>query len=96
MISQFRVDIGIIGISGIDSDGTLLDFDYDEIRAAQTILRNARKTYLVTDHTKFQRRPLLRMASITEVSAVFVDQTPPRALAELLASSGTELHIANL
>lgn len=95
MISQFRVDIGIIGISGIDTDGTLLDFDYDEIRAAQTILHNARKTYLVTDHTKFQRRPLLRMASITEVSAVFVDKAPPRALTELLATSGTELHIAS-
>jgi len=95
MISQFRVDIGIIGISGIDVDGTLLDFDYDEIRAAQTILRNARKTYLVTDHTKFMRRPLLRMASIAEVSAVFTDQPPPPAIVEMLAASGTELHIAN-
>jgi DeoR family glycerol-3-phosphate regulon repressor len=94
MISQFRVDIGIIGISGIDADGTLLDFDYDEIRAAQTILRNARKTFLVTDHSKFMRRPLLRMASIGDVSAVFTDMPPPPAIADLLAASGTELHIA--
>jgi DeoR family glycerol-3-phosphate regulon repressor len=33
-ISQFKVDYGIIGISGIDLDGTLLDFDYREVRAA--------------------------------------------------------------
>lgn len=95
MIEQFRVDIGIIGISGIDADGTLLDFDYAEIRAAQSVLRYARKTFLVTDHTKFLRRPLVRMASIKDVSAVFTDQPPPPAIAQLLADNGTELHIAN-
>ncbi len=36
MIAQFRVDIAVIGISGIDEDGTLLDYDYDEVRAAQS------------------------------------------------------------
>src|SRR6185503_2255445 len=35
MIAQFRVDFGVIGISGIDADGTLLDYDHDEVRAAQ-------------------------------------------------------------
>ena len=33
-VRQFRVDYGIIGISGIDDDGTLLDFDYREVRVA--------------------------------------------------------------
>ena len=41
-ISQFKVDYGIIGISGIDLDGTLLDFDYREVRAARAIIDNAR------------------------------------------------------
>ncbi|MBJ5918722.1 DeoR family transcriptional regulator, partial [Salmonella enterica subsp. enterica serovar Typhimurium] len=31
-ISQFRLDFGILGISGIDSDGSLLEFDYHEVR----------------------------------------------------------------
>ena len=53
MIAQFRVDFAVIGISGIDEDGTLLDYDYDEVRAAQTIVRNARQVFLVADHTKF-------------------------------------------
>ena len=30
-IGQFRMDYGIIGISGIDMNGTLLDFDYHEV-----------------------------------------------------------------
>src|SRR3546814_2959086 len=34
-IQQFKVDFGIIGISGIDDDGTLLDFDYREVRSEE-------------------------------------------------------------
>ena len=33
-IKQFRLDFGILGISGIDYDGSLLDFDYHEIGRA--------------------------------------------------------------
>ena len=29
-IQQFKVDYAIVGISGIDEDGSLLDFDYQE------------------------------------------------------------------
>lgn len=43
LVNQFRVDFGIIGISGIDLDGTLLDYDYREVRVAQAIIRNARR-----------------------------------------------------
>lgn len=94
MIGQFRVDFGIIGISGIDEDGTLLDFDADEVRAAQAILRNSRQVFLVADHTKFGRRPMVRMGSIAEVSALFTDEPPPPAIAKLLQQHEVALKIA--
>jgi DeoR family glycerol-3-phosphate regulon repressor len=94
MIGQFRVDFGIIGISGIDEDGTLLDFDADEVRAAQAILRNARQVFLVADHTKFARRPMVRMGLITEVTALFTDEPPPPAIAKLLHEHDVALRIA--
>jgi DeoR family glycerol-3-phosphate regulon repressor len=93
MIAQFRVDYAIIGISGIDSDGTLLDYDYDEVRASQTIMRNSRKIFLVADHTKFGRRPMVRAGSISQVSALFTDQPPPAPLRALLAGHGVEVHL---
>ena len=45
LIRQFKVDIGIIGISGIDRDGALLDFDYREVRVAQAIMENSRQSF---------------------------------------------------
>jgi DeoR family glycerol-3-phosphate regulon repressor len=44
LIRQFRVDFGIIGISGVDLDGTLLDFDYQEVRVAQAIIASSRRS----------------------------------------------------
>lgn len=41
-ISQFRLDFGILGISGIDYDGSLLDFDYHEVRVKRAIIENSR------------------------------------------------------
>jgi DeoR family glycerol-3-phosphate regulon repressor len=37
-IRQFKVDYAVIGTSAIDEDGTLLDFDYREVRVAKAIM----------------------------------------------------------
>ncbi len=93
-IEQFRVDYGIIGISGIDMDGTLLDFDYREVRAARAIIDNSRKVFLATDHTKFGRNALVRLGSIDEIDALFTDREPPPALAEELTASDVKLYVS--
>jgi DeoR family glycerol-3-phosphate regulon repressor len=93
-IQQFRVDYGIIGISGIDMDGTLLDFDYREVRAARAIIDNSRRVFLAADHTKFGRNAMVRLGNISETSAVFTDTMPPPALSDLISGAGARLFVA--
>ncbi len=93
-IQQFKVDFGIIGISGIDEDGTLLDFDYREVRAAQAIIKNSRRVFLATDHTKFGRNAMVRLGQIDEIDAIFTDRVPPRTMMDILAAAEVELHVA--
>lgn len=93
-IAQFRVDIAIIGISGIDPDGALLDYDHREVRAAQTILDCARRVFLVADHTKFGRNAMVRLAGMDRVDALFTDRPPPRYFRDILEAAGVDLHIA--
>jgi len=92
---QFRVDYGIIGISGIDTDGTLLDFDYREVRAARAIIDNSRNVFLATDHTKFGRNAMVRLGSISEISAVFTDKPLPAPLAEVVSSTDVQVFVAD-
>ncbi len=93
-IKQFKVDFGIIGISGIDLDGTLLDFDYREVRTARAIIDNSRNVFMVADHTKFGRNAMVRLGNISEIDVLFTDSPPPPPLREILDSVETELVVA--
>ncbi|WP_152044618.1 DeoR/GlpR family DNA-binding transcription regulator [Aureimonas psammosilenae] len=75
-IRQFRVDFAIIGVSAIDPDGTLLDYDYREVRVAQAIIANARHTILASDATKFERTASIRIGNIGEVGTFVTDRCP--------------------
>ncbi len=94
-IEQFKVDYGIIGISGIDVDGTLLDFDYREVRAARAIIDNSRKVLLAADHSKFGRNAMVRLGSIEEIDVLFTDQQPPAALVEVMSEADVQLFVAD-
>ncbi|WP_339802121.1 DeoR/GlpR family transcriptional regulator [uncultured Marinobacter sp.] len=92
-INQFRMDFGIIGISGIHSDGSLLDFDYREVRVAQAIIGNSNQVLLAADHTKFGRNAMVRLGNITQANHVFTDRTPPEEIRHLLTEHQVSLHV---
>lgn len=92
-INQFKMDFGIIGISGIHSDGSLLDFDYREVRVAQAIIANSDQVLLAADHTKFGRKAMVRLGTITQADHVFTDAPPPKALRAMLAENDIQLHV---
>lgn len=91
-IRQFKVDFGIIGISSIDQDGTLLDYDYHEVRVAQAIIGNSREVLLVADYSKFDRPAMVRLGSIDQIDALFTDRRPPENFISLLDEKGVVLH----
>ncbi|WP_291315487.1 DeoR/GlpR family transcriptional regulator [Desulfuromonas sp.] len=93
-IRQFKVDFGILGISAIDSDGTLLEFDYHEVRVAQAIIENSRKVFLTADHTKFGRNALVRLGHLSQIDALFTDRQPPEEIAGSLAEHNVALYVA--
>jgi DeoR family glycerol-3-phosphate regulon repressor len=84
-IRQFKVDIGLIGISGIELDGTLRDFDYREVRVARTIIEQSRQVWLAADQSKFQREAMVRLAHLSEIDTIFTDGAPPPSIQQLLA-----------
>lgn len=94
LIRHFKTDYAIIGTSGIDLDGTLRDFDFAEVNVAQAMIENARRTWLVADHSKIGRPALVRLAHMSMVDAWFTDQDPPEELARQLDEIGTKVHVA--
>lgn len=93
-IEQFKVDFAVIGTSGLDRDGDLLDFDLAEVRVSRAIIRQARQCFLVTDHTKLGRSAPARIASLSELDAVFTDVALPGNLMQACETWGTRVVIS--
>lgn len=94
-IEQFKVDYAIIGTSALDRDGDLLDFDLAEVRVSKAIIRQSRKTFLVTDASKLGRSAPARLASLSEIDTLFIDQPLPEDLMRKCVEWRTRVHVAN-
>ena len=89
-IRQFKVDIGLIGISGIEADGTLRDFDYREVNVARAIMTHSRQVWLAADHSKFNRPAMVELARFSELDRLFTDTAPPAPFPALLSEAGVQ------
>ena len=92
-INQFKVDFALVGISGIDEDGSLLDFDYQEVRVSQAIISNARQVFLAVDSSKFGRNAVVRLGSVALVDRLFTDAAPSAAVSRLLSEHKVHLDL---
>jgi len=92
--SRFSVDIGIYGVGGVADDGSLLDFNHDEVRMRTELSAHCRQRFLVLDHSKFGRGAIVRGGHITEASCVFTDLPVPPAIAAMLDEAGVALIVA--
>lgn len=92
-IQQFQLDFGVIGISGISADGSLMDFDYREVRVAQAIISNSTQVILAADHSKFGRSAMVRLGNVNQVNHVVTDSEPPKSISQILSQNDVELHL---
>ena len=92
-IRQFKTDITLIGISGIEADGTLRDYDYREVKVSQTIISHAREVWLAADGSKFNRPAMVELARLAQIDRLFTDVVPPEPFPTLLAEAQVRLDV---
>ncbi len=93
-IRQFKVDIAVIGISAMESDGSLRDFDLREVKVAQTIIQQSREVWLAADHSKFDRQAMVELAKLNQIDRLFTDAPPPAHFASLLQEAEVQCIVA--
>ena len=76
-ISRHKTDIAVIGVSAIDRDGALLDYDHREVRITRAIIKNSRRVMLLADAMKFSRRAPVRIGDIGDIDILVTDRPPP-------------------
>ncbi|MCB1409521.1 MAG: DeoR/GlpR transcriptional regulator, partial [Rhodobacteraceae bacterium] len=79
-IRQFKVDIAVIGCSALDGDGDMLDYDIHEVGVSRALIAQARKAWLVVDHSKLGRTAPARIDSLAVLDSLFTDRPLPDRL----------------
>lgn len=90
-ISRFSVDHAVISAGAVDAATGIWDHDLAEAEFARVLLGRGQRSIVVTDHTKFGRRGLVRVCGFEAVNELATDRTPPPDLAEALAEAGTRV-----
>lgn len=94
VLDRFKFDLVIIGCSGVDEDGDLLDYDLQEVIVSQRALSRARASILLADHSKFTRTAPVRIATIAEIDTLVTDMPLSDDMAALYTREGVATIIA--
>ena len=94
-IRQFRVDYAVIGVSAIENDGSLLDYDFREVSVSRAILASSKKSILVADSMKLSRSAPVRIGHIAEIDYFVTDDIPSNSLEKVCADNKVNIEIAN-
>ena len=94
-IAGFKVDYAVIGVSAIEEDGALLEFDPREVRVSQAMIANARKVILVADSLKFERIAPVRVGHVAEIDYLVTDKKPGEKFLEHCRQGGVKAIIAD-
>ncbi|MEQ1399732.1 DeoR family transcriptional regulator, partial [Salmonella enterica] len=90
-LARFRLDYAVLGLSGFDDDGWIMDFDLQKVGVKQAALAAARQGIAVADAGKFERSAIVRVAPPERFARLVSDAAPPAHLAALFRTAGLDL-----
>lgn len=69
-LSEFAFDCALLGMNGIDVQFGLSTPDLEEAQIKKTAIQNARRTFVLADHSKFHHRSFCHVAPLSAVTIV--------------------------
>jgi|TARA_B100000768_G_scaffold151366_1_gene146557 DeoR family glycerol-3-phosphate regulon repressor len=93
-IKQFKVDFAVIGVSAIDNDGLLMDFDRREVIVTRAIFESSRKLILVADDIKFERTAPMVIGNISEIDILVTNNLPSQEIIDICVTNNIEIVVA--
>jgi DeoR family glycerol-3-phosphate regulon repressor len=93
-VAQYRVDVAFVGVSGIDADGTLTDYQRAGAELRSRMILAARMPVLLADHTKFGLAKPVAVGHLDRVRRLITDAPPPSPLRRRLEALGMTITVA--
>ena len=94
-IKQFKVDYAVVGVSAIDNDGLLMDFDQREVMVSRAIFERSRKLILVADDIKFERTAPMVIGNISEIDILVTNNQPSPEITNICNENNVEVIVVS-
>ena len=94
-IKQFKVDYAVVGVSAIDNDGSLIDFDSEEVLVSRAIFKHCRKLILVADNFKFERTAPMLIGNISEIDTLVTNIQPSPEIINICNKNNVEIIVVS-
>lgn len=94
-LSQFRFDLAVVSVTGVEENGDLTDDDPAEVTIVRAAMTYARATLLAVDHSKFGHRGMVRMGGLSDAASLITDMHPPAAIEDAARRAGCRLIVAD-
>lgn len=92
-IRQFKVDFAVLGVSAIDPDGSLLDFDFREVSVSRAIVSTSRRSMLVADAMKFSRSAPVRIGHLADMDFLITDSPLSADIERICIDGGVSVEL---
>jgi DeoR family fructose operon transcriptional repressor len=92
-LQDIFVDVAFIGTNGLSPERGLTTPDQSEAAAKRAMIKAARRSVVLTDHTKIGVDHFSRFADLSEIAAIITDRLDPETAAEIEAR-GPEVVLA--
>lgn len=81
-LNRFRVDLAFIGTNAISIEDGITTPNLVEASTKKTMIKIARRAFVVADHTKFDRAEFCQVAALSELSGIITNPAIDMALIE--------------
>ena len=79
-IQQFHFDMVFMGAAAINADYGFMDFEEDEARIRQVLLKQTSRSVMLADHSKFGKVGNVITAPFSQISTLVTDSRPPDSI----------------
>lgn len=90
-VERFAFDQVFIGATGWNQAHGFSNSNVDEAELKSKVIRQAKETMIVLDHTKFGERNLVSFARLQDVQRIITDREPDASWLELCRDAGVQL-----
>jgi len=90
-IENYLFDTAFVSVAGVEIDRGFMDFEEDEVRVRQAVIRNSRNRVVMADSSKFGKSANMHTCGFGEVERLVTDRRPSPDFTRQFKQAGLEV-----